>query len=85
MANGTSLKIKSTDGLPEAMAIIANEYDKAKKAGKNYFSRTVVVRQEETGKVFLGKAFKDRIAVFVQAAHIPLQVQVKRGKLVISE
>ncbi len=81
MANGKALTVKKGTKPEAVLTLVADELEKSKAEGKSYYSKQVVVREEETGKVYLGKAFKDRIGLYVEAMHLPLQVEVKRGKI----
>ncbi len=79
--NGKALTVKKGTKPEEVLTLVADVLEESKAAGKSYFSKLVVVREEETGKVYLGKAFKDKIGLYTETIHLPLTVEVKRGKV----
>jgi len=80
MANGKSLTVPNGTPMADVLILAADKLEASKQAGKAYYSKLVVVREDDSGKVYLCKAFADRIAVFTETMHLPLTVQVKRGK-----
>ena len=83
--NGTKITVPKGTKAAAVMEIIADVFEEAKavkdKTGKgSYHSRTLVIREEGTGKVYIGKAFATHIGMFVQSMKVELAVTVTRGK-----
>ena len=83
--NGTALTVPKGTKAAEVLTLVADVLEPSKANGKGYFAKLVVVREEETGKVFLGKAFSDRIGLYVESIHMTLETKVTRGKVAKSK
>jgi len=80
MANGKSLTVPNGTPMADVLILAADKLEASKQAGKAYYSKLVVIREEESNKVYLAKAFSDRIGLYTESMHLPLRVEVKRGK-----
>lgn len=83
--NGKALTVAKGTKPAEVLNLVADVLETSKASGKGYFAKLVVVREEETGKVYLGKAFADRIGLYVESVHLTLETKVTRGKVAKSK
>ena len=79
--NGTKITVAKGTKAADVLTLITDILEESQEKGGNFYSKLVVVREEETGKVYLGKAFKTHIGLFTQSLHLPLETKVSRGAI----
>ena len=79
--NGKALTVAKGTKPADVLNLVADVLETSKANGKGYFAKLVVVREEETGKVYLGKAFAGKIGLYTESIHMALETTTTRGKV----